>query len=237
MAANKKSNKKESAGKTMVLVVSLLVILMGGLYAMNLKSASDNVKTIADIDLTKQPVLGDPDAPVTIVEFGDMKCPVCRTFEQNIFPKLKADYIDTGKANFTFINFPFLSKVTSLFPEDDSRRASIYGEAIFAQNPDAYWDYYQAVYANQGDETKVWATDAFLIDLVTKHVKDIDIDQLKEDVKKPEFEEKIKEDELIVTKGGINSTPSIFVNGKAIKNWSDYDEIQNAIANASGAKK
>jgi protein-disulfide isomerase len=47
-------------------------------------------------------ILGDPNAPVKIVEYGSLACPHCRDFWMQQMPKLKPVYIDTGKANYTF---------------------------------------------------------------------------------------------------------------------------------------
>lgn len=59
---------------------------------------------IADVDENgvKEMVLGATDAPVTIIEYASFTCPHCRTFHENTFGQLKADYIDTGKVKFVF---------------------------------------------------------------------------------------------------------------------------------------
>lgn len=47
-------------------------------------------------------VLGDPNAPITIVEYASFTCPHCASFHEDTYPQLKADYVDTGKAKFIF---------------------------------------------------------------------------------------------------------------------------------------
>ncbi|WP_448189131.1 DsbA family protein [Azospirillum sp. sgz301742] len=62
------------------------------------------------IDTTKaltDRVLGDPKAPVTIVEYASLTCPHCARFEAETLPKIKEKYIDTGKAKLVFRDFPF----------------------------------------------------------------------------------------------------------------------------------
>jgi protein-disulfide isomerase len=51
-------------------------------------------------------VLGKADAPVTIVEYFSLGCPHCRNFHETVLPKLKTEYIDTGKARLVFRDFP-----------------------------------------------------------------------------------------------------------------------------------
>jgi protein-disulfide isomerase len=52
------------------------------------------------------PLLGHPDAPLTLVEFSDYQCPYCARFAQTILPALKAAYIDTGQVRYVFRDFP-----------------------------------------------------------------------------------------------------------------------------------
>ncbi|MFY0693274.1 MAG: DsbA family protein [Paracoccaceae bacterium] len=61
-------------------------------------NASEAIDTSGITEMT----LGDPSAPVTIVEYASFTCPHCRTFHQNVFKQLKADYIDTGKVKFVY---------------------------------------------------------------------------------------------------------------------------------------
>jgi len=73
----------------------------------------------ADAALVAQPVslpdmaLGPADAPVTIVEFFSLTCPHCAAFEQNVFPMLQSQYIDTGKVRFVSREFPLDVKAAS----------------------------------------------------------------------------------------------------------------------------
>jgi len=52
-------------------------------------------------------VVGDPEAPVTIIEYASMTCPHCRDFHKEVYPVIKEKYIDTGKAKLFFRSFPF----------------------------------------------------------------------------------------------------------------------------------
>ena len=63
--------------------------------------------TVAEIELGEPgPILGEPSAPITVVEFTDYQCPFCKRFMLNTFPRLKRDYIDTGKVRWLVRDLP-----------------------------------------------------------------------------------------------------------------------------------
>jgi protein-disulfide isomerase len=149
--------------------------------------------------------LGNPNAPVKIVEFGDFKCPACAMWEQSVFPSLLKDYIQSGKVQFYFINFPFLGQ--------DSILSAMAGEDIYSLNPDAFWEFYAKIYLNQGPETEQWATQDFLLKFVKENVSGIDYKKFETLLKEEKNMDTVRKDFLIGQKYGVNSTPSFFVNG------------------------
>ena len=66
------------------------------------QSASDVAKPISLPDMT----LGPANASVTITEYASMSCPHCAAFNANVFPKIRSEYIDTGKVRYVFREFP-----------------------------------------------------------------------------------------------------------------------------------
>ena len=85
--------------------------------------------------------LGDPKAPVTIIEYASMTCGHCARFETEVFPVLKKNYIDTGKARYVLREFPLdpLAAAAAMLARcsGDNREAMI--ELLFAQQ--AHWAY------------------------------------------------------------------------------------------------
>jgi len=81
-------------------------------------AAQDESKPFGDI------VMGDPDAPVTVIEYSSMTCPHCARFHTNTLPALKEQYIDTGKVNYIMREFPLdnlaaaASMLARCMPED-----------------------------------------------------------------------------------------------------------------------
>ena len=82
------------------------------------------------------PVLGSPDAPVTIIEFGDYQCPSCKKWFLDSKPQIISNLIDTGKANLIFIDIALLGK--------DSLPAS--AATYCAEEQGQYWNYHDLLY-------------------------------------------------------------------------------------------
>src|SRR6476661_403197 len=99
--------------------------------------------------------LGRPDAPVTLVEFADLKCPVCQDYTLNAFPTLVRDYVRKGKLKIdlrlqTFVGSP---------PGDSEKAARM---ALGAAQQDKLWSFADLYYLNQQDESTAYNTDAYL---------------------------------------------------------------------------
>ncbi|MFB6116038.1 MAG: DsbA family protein [Candidatus Nanosalina sp.] len=74
-------------------------------------SGANNQQNTDKIDMSKiemegEPVLGDSDAPVTMVMYEDFQCPFCKQFETQTFPQIKENYVDTGKVKVVWKDFP-----------------------------------------------------------------------------------------------------------------------------------
>jgi protein-disulfide isomerase len=97
-------------------------------------------------------VLGDPKAPVRVVEFADLQCPFCREYTLTVFPGLVRRYVRPGKVRLEFRALAFIGP--------DSVRAARVAEAAGLQ--DRLWNVVDLAYRNQGRENSGWATDATL---------------------------------------------------------------------------
>jgi len=97
--------------------------------------------TLALAKAFKLPAKGDPDAPLTIYAFSDYMCPFCRRFEEETFPELEKNYIDTGKASFAFVDFPL---------SNHGYPAVVAAEAAHcATAEDRFWEMHDALFAHQ----------------------------------------------------------------------------------------
>ena len=96
---------------------------------------------------TESPILGSPDAGITIVEFGDYQCPNCKSWFVNTKPSIQEDYIQTGKANLVFVDIAFIG------PDSLSAAQASY----CAEDQGMYWEYHDTLYASQSGYKNGWA--------------------------------------------------------------------------------
>src|ERR1700733_13667839 len=101
--------------------------------------------TPVKLNIEHQPSFGPADAPVTIVEFGDLQCPSCRA-EAPLLRELIPEFFP-NKVRIVFKDYP----LESIHPW--ARAASIAGRCVFRQNPQAFWKFYDWDYQNQDEIT------------------------------------------------------------------------------------
>lgn len=112
--------------------------------------------SVVSADIDDDAILGDEDAPVTIIEFSDYQCPFCQRFRDQTLNQLKAEYIETGKANFVYRDFP----LTSIHPQ--AQKAAEAAECVRAQGGDeAYFEMHDKLFDNiqslSESNMKMWA--------------------------------------------------------------------------------
>lgn len=159
---------------------------------------------------------GSSDAKVTIIEFADFKCPFCKQWHQEIYPKLKSEYIDTGKVRFAFWDFAFLG-------EESFKAAEA---AMCAMDQDKFWEYHDVLFNAQGLETESSFSDASL----KQFAQNIGLNQSSFNecfdarIHKPIVEDLTNQG----TNYGVNSTPTVFINGlkfEGILPWQTYQQV------------
>ena len=97
-------------------------------------------------------VLGSQDATVTLIQFEDLQCPVCKRYQEEGFPGIVEEYVRPGEVKLRFIGLAFIGP--------DSEKALLY--ALAAGEQGKLWQYADALYANQGSENSGWVTDELL---------------------------------------------------------------------------
>ena len=128
-----------------VILAVIVITIIAGVAASLSASPSETVnldmgRTHGTISTAMgSPILGDPSAPITIVEFGDYQCHQCYNWFHNTKPAIFQEYIETGKVNLVFVDLAFLGR--------DSPKAA---QATYcAEDQEMYWEYHDILYTSQ----------------------------------------------------------------------------------------
>lgn len=168
--------------------------------------------------------MGETDAPVSIVEFGDYKCPSCKAWGETVFPQLEKEFIKKGKASFSYINV--------LFHGEESTLAALASESVYKQDPDSFWAFHNAVFAQQPETQQhdnQWVTPEKLVEIAKETAPEIDLKQLEEDINTEGTKEEVKKDDDLVKEFNVELTPTIIINGVMVEDPFDYEAIVSLI--------
>ena len=174
-------------------------------FAPSFAQSTDTVTGLFDDMPMDDNVMGDVNAPVTIVEYASMTCPHCRTFHENVVPKLKSDYIDAGKVKYILRPFPF---------NGDRRGEAAFMLAKCAPN-DNYYPMVDALFASQSSWASAQNPVPELMQMAA--LSGMDEATFKACLSNQELLTQIIEGRnLAVEKFGVTSTPTIFVNNQKL---------------------
>ena len=151
-------------------------------------------------------ILGNPDAPVTLEEFGDFQCPPCGTLSGPI-NQLEQDY--RPRLRIIFRHFP-------LTMHRHAREAALASEAAGRQG--RFWQMHDVLYREQA----VWSEAADVRPLFDTYagMLGLKIDRFKKDMESDEVNRRVTADQLRGTALGVTITPTLFVNNRALPNAS-----------------
>jgi protein-disulfide isomerase len=225
---NKKA-KSDITKNPWFFVSIIAVILVIVLLYIVLKPESSFIKSFDNQDQTNEipqqnqlrqvsedndAVLGDENAPITIVEFSDFQCPYCSKFYYNTLPKLKKEYIDPGKAKLVYRDFP-LTRIHAM-----AVSASEAAECVREQGGDSsYFNFHDKIFENQQslsrDNLIKWAEDlGYDIEncLTTSKYRNEVLKDLKDGIDK-----------------GVQGTPTFFINGKKLVGAQPFSAFKQVI--------
>jgi protein-disulfide isomerase len=155
------------------------------------------------MDLKDAPSLGDAKAPVTVVEYSDFECPVCR----NLHDVMRGILQNYPQVRLVFKDFP----IESLHPW--ARTAALAGRCAYQQNQAAFWKMYDSIYDNQEviSAENAWAK---MADYAAQ--SGLNAEAFRSCMASPEAGAAVDASHANGQKLDVNSTPTVFVNGRRI---------------------
>ena len=173
------------------------------------------------IGIDDDPQLGQATAKVTIIEFGDYQCPLCRAFWRETLPRIKKDYVDTGRVRIVFRDFP----IQDVHPEAMVTAMA----AECAEDQGKYFEFHDKVFREQDRRGR---------DIVRYRVADVkrwgadvglDAAAFNECVDSERHKAEVEKDHTDGADVGMNGTPVFFINGRALVGAHPFATFQKII--------
>jgi protein-disulfide isomerase len=149
----------------------------------------------------RQMTLGDPQAPVELIEFGDLQCPVCAAYSEDVLSEIMETQVRKGKVKIDFRN------LTIIGPESVGAGAA----ALAAGAQSRGWSYVDLFYRNQGDENSGYADDDAFLRALAKAAGVRNL--AKWDAERAEMTAKVEETSQEAANLGFDGTPSFAIKG------------------------
>jgi protein-disulfide isomerase len=190
-------------------------IFKGDIYDINKSPFQANLDLL---DVKGAPSLGPANAPITIVVFSDFQCPMCRQ-EAEVIHKQITETFPT-QVRVYFRDYPLESL------HNWARAAAVAGRCVYKLNPAAFWDYHDWVYENQ-TYIGLDNLNSKLQEFAT--AKGLDSMQFSRCIENKTTDPEVKASMAIGNSLSLNSTPTIFVNGRRIDGAVPWENLQALI--------
>ncbi|MBT2617767.1 MULTISPECIES: thioredoxin domain-containing protein [unclassified Bacillus (in: firmicutes)] len=231
MESNKKIKNEQSklSAKYAFYMIGLvaIVILALILFGNQLKPLEEP-KAI-DINYSNQPFLGEESAPVSLIEFGDYKCPVCKNFSDNAVPTILEELVDTGKVKFYYFNNSFINI--------DSERTAKFAESVYQElGNNMFWNFHDRIYEELPEDTKYEKADYFTEEILINILKEMasvkEVEKVVVNFRSGKSDASLEKDIEYVEQLGVIGTPTIFINGKEFDGSQSIDDLKKAVDKA-----
>lgn len=175
--------------------------------------AAQNAPSRVEVGVDDDYVKGDPNAPITIVEFSDFECPFCARFYSQTLPSIQQKYIDTGKVKFVYRDFPLG------FHKNAQKAAEA---AQCAGDQGKYWEFHDKIFENQPslnlENLKKWAMEL-----------NLDVNEFNQCLDSGKYYDEVQQDMKDGTAAGVKGTPAFFINGVFLSGAQPFSAFEQII--------
>lgn len=214
MSTRTSPKKKKKGSNNIYYIVGAVAALVvaGALIAVSLTGGDGSDSTVDEATITAIQenmdgveasglVLGDPDAPVTIIEYSDVACIHCKTAALETIPEVVTQVVRTGQAKLEFAPTAFISA--------SSERGAL---GVFAAGEqDAAWPFAEALFHIQGNASQDWLSDEDMVGIVEQ--LGLDVDAWRDAYESREIEDRFIASRNETQAAGVMSTPTFIITG------------------------
>ena len=168
--------------------------------AQEINNDTNNELAIENLLKNGSPILGNPDALVTILDFSDFQCPNCGRYVKNTEPVINETYIQTGKASLVYKYFPVVGF--------DSMNAALAGQC--SQEQGKFWQFHKLLFANQKPIDSGWVSKDNLKNFASR-ISNLDLQKFSECLDSERYKDHINKDVEMAKKFQLLATPSFII--------------------------
>jgi protein-disulfide isomerase len=196
------------AGAVFLAIIAVVVVIVVASSSSSSGGDAENLVEIKQVDSLvsgipqQKLVLGKSSAPVELIEYGDLQCPICKEYSEEFLPAIVEKQVKSGEAKIIFRNFLIIG--------EQSLPAG--AAAIAAGNQDRGWNFLELFYRNQGEENSGYVTEEFL-EAVAKGAGVKDIAKFNKERKSKPVEEEAERTSEQANTFGFTGTPSFAIKG------------------------
>ena len=184
-----------------LLAIPIVIGIITGIFLAFYLETETNSSLLTTSNLLDggSPIMGNSNAPITILEWGDYQCTFCYKFHQNTLNIIQENFINTGKVKLVFKDFPLNGP--------DSLLAA---EATYcAEDQGKYWQYHDELYTNWGGEKTGWITRGSLESFA--NTVNLDLNEFNTCLDDHKYQNKVNAIHEFGKEIGIDATPSFLV--------------------------
>ncbi|MFA6024648.1 MAG: DsbA family protein [Candidatus Gracilibacteria bacterium] len=174
-----------------------------------------NSLEIVDVSTDDDAVLGDADAPVTIVEFSDFQCPYCSRFYEQTLPQILSKYIEKGKVKLVYRDFPL-----SGHPQ-----ANLAAQAAECTGDENYYAFHDWLFEN----VATWSGKETAMEIMIQAAEDELGADIRTCLENGEMADEVNADMMAGRSYGVTGTPAFFINGKKLVGAWPYEVFEAVI--------
>jgi protein-disulfide isomerase len=230
MIREQRVKKQQQQRMTTLLGIAAVALLVVALLVVPSLLRNKNVTKPTEVKARPQASansMGDPEAPVKIVEYSDFQCPYCKQFSVETEQQLIDAYIATGKVHFTYV--PFGPAGQWIGPESEAAANA----AFCAGDQNKFWEYHDYLFANQTGENIGDFVQSRL--LTFGQSVGLDMAKFRSCVTGDQFITQLTQGLVQGKQAGVGGTPSFTINGKLIEGAVPFTTFQTEIEAALAA--
>jgi protein-disulfide isomerase len=220
----RKRQQQQQQQRALIFVgIGAVVLVILGIFIYSSVRNANAPVTIKDITPVARPQanensMGDPNAPVKIVEYSDFQCPYCRDYAEQVEPAVVEEFVNTGKVYFTYRSMAKWIGQESM----DAAEA-----AYCAGDQGKFWEYHDVLFGNwQGENVGSFSSKK--LEEFAKYLK-LNVSEFNSCRNSNKHLDQVNQDRADGDKLGIQGTPSFFINGKPYAGGLSIGEFRNAI--------